>query len=67
MLDLKIGQIPVLFKYKSGEAEEIWMEQNVPAFGQFFDPALIANSVFLNEEDVDIKYWKLQGSKNYTG
>ena len=56
LLDLKIGQIPVLFKYKSGEAEEIWMEQNVPAFGQFFDPALIANSIFLNEEDIDIRF-----------
>ena len=56
LLDLKIGQIPVLFKYKSGETEEIWMEQNVPAFGQFFDPALIANSVFLNEEDIDIRF-----------
>lgn len=56
LLDLKIGQIPVLFKYKSGEADEIWMEQNVPAFGQFFDPALIANSVFLDEEDMDIRF-----------
>jgi len=56
LLDLKIGQIPVLFKYKSGEAEEIWMEQNVPAFGQFFDPALIADSVFLYEEDIDIRF-----------
>jgi len=56
LLDLKIGQIPVLFKYKSGEADEIWMEQNVPAFGQFFDPALIADSVFLDEEDMDIRF-----------
>jgi len=56
LLDLKIGQIPVLFKYKSGEAEEIWMEQNVPAFGQFFEPNLIANSVFLDEEDIDIRF-----------
>ncbi|MBY8990146.1 MAG: PhzF family phenazine biosynthesis protein [Candidatus Lokiarchaeota archaeon] len=56
LLDLKIGQIPVLFKYKSGEVEEIWMEQNVPAFGQFFAPALIADSVFLDEEDMDIRF-----------
>ncbi|MFX1375259.1 MAG: PhzF family phenazine biosynthesis protein [Promethearchaeota archaeon] len=56
LLNLKIGQIPVLFKYKSGEAEEIWMEQNVPAFGQFFDPELIANSFFLEEDDIDIRF-----------
>ncbi|MFW9941309.1 MAG: PhzF family phenazine biosynthesis protein [Candidatus Thorarchaeota archaeon] len=56
LLNLKIGQIPVLFKYKSGKAEEIWMEQNVPAFGQFFDPELIANTIFLTEEDIDIRF-----------
>jgi len=56
LLNLKIGQIPVLFKYKSGEAEEIWMEQNVPAFGQFFDPELITNTLYLKEEDIDIRF-----------
>ena len=56
LLNLKIGQIPVLFKYKSGEAEEIWMEQNVPAFGKFFDPELIANTLYLKEEDIDIRF-----------
>jgi len=56
LLNLKIGQIPVLFKYKSGEAEEIWMEQNVPAFGKFFDPELIANTLYLKEENIDIRF-----------
>ncbi|MBY8984742.1 MAG: PhzF family phenazine biosynthesis protein [Candidatus Lokiarchaeota archaeon] len=56
LLNLKIGQIPVLFKYKSGEVEEIWMEQNIPAFGKFFDPELITNTLFLNEEDIDIRF-----------
>lgn len=56
LLNLKIGQIPVLFKYKSGDVEEIWMEQNVPAFGKFFDPELIANTLYLNEEDIDIRF-----------
>ena len=56
LLNLKIGQIPVLFKYKSGKAEEIWMEQNIPAFGQFFDTELIANTIFLREEDIDIRF-----------
>jgi len=56
LLNLKIGPIPVLFKYKSGEAEEIWMEQNIPAFGKFFDPELIANTLYLREEDIDIRF-----------
>jgi len=56
LLNLKIGQIPVLFKYKSGDVEEIWMEQNIPAFGKFFDPELIANTLYLKEEDIDIRF-----------
>ncbi|MHA2280388.1 MAG: PhzF family phenazine biosynthesis protein [Promethearchaeota archaeon] len=56
LLNLKIGQIPVLFKYKSGDAEEIWMEQNVPAFGKFFDTELIANTLYIDEEDIDIRF-----------
>ncbi|MHA2008446.1 MAG: PhzF family phenazine biosynthesis protein [Promethearchaeota archaeon] len=55
-LNLKIGQIPVLFKYKSGDAEEIWMEQNAPAFGKFISSDLIANTIFLNEDDIDIRF-----------
>lgn len=55
-LNLKIGQIPILFKYKSGDTEEIWMEQNIPAFGKFFDPDLIAKTIYLKEEDIDIRF-----------
>lgn len=55
-LNLKIGQIPILFKYKSGDTEEIWMEQNIPAFGKFFDPELIAKTLYLKEEDIDIRF-----------
>ena len=56
LINTKIGPIPVLFKYKSGEVEEIWMEQNVPAFGKFYDPELITNTLYLNEEDIDIRF-----------
>ncbi|MHA1987905.1 MAG: PhzF family phenazine biosynthesis protein [Promethearchaeota archaeon] len=56
LLNLKIGPIPVLFKYKSGDADEIWMEQNVPAFGKFFDTELIAKTLFLSEDDIDIRF-----------
>jgi len=56
LLNLKIGPIPILFKYKSGEVEEIWMEQKTPAFGKFYDPELLANTVYLDEEDIDIRF-----------
>lgn len=56
LLNLKIGQIPVLFKYKSGTVEEIWMEQNIPAFGKFFTPDIIADVIYLNEDDIDIRF-----------
>jgi trans-2,3-dihydro-3-hydroxyanthranilate isomerase len=56
LLNLNIGQIPVLFKYKSGDVEEIWMEQNIPTFNKFFDPGLIADILNLNEEDIDIRF-----------
>ncbi|KKN19822.1 hypothetical protein LCGC14_0941760, partial [marine sediment metagenome] len=56
LLNLKIGQIPVLFKYKSGKAEEIWMEQNPPTFKKFFDTALISQTLNLKEEDIDIRF-----------
>ena len=56
LLNLKIGQIPVLFKYKSGIAEEIWMEQQPPTFKKFFDTSLIAQTLNLKEEDIDIRF-----------
>ena len=56
LLNLKIGQIPVLFKYRSGNPEEIWMEQNPPTFTQFFDTELISDMLNLTEEDIDIRF-----------
>ncbi len=56
LMNLKIGQIPVLFKYKSGKAEEIWMEQKPPTFKKFFDTELISQTLNLKEEDIDIRF-----------
>jgi len=56
VLNTKLGPIPILFKYKSGDVEEIWMEQNIPAFGKFYDPELLVNTLYLNEEDIDIRF-----------
>ncbi len=56
LLNLKIGPIPVLFKYKSGKPEIIWMEQNPPTFSRFFDTDSIAQILNLNEDDIDIRF-----------
>lgn len=56
LLNLKIGQIPVLFKYKSGNVDEIWMEQNPPTFTKYFDSVLISQILNLKEEDIDARF-----------
>lgn len=56
LLNLEIGQIPVLFKYKSGNVDEIWMEQNPPTFTKYFDSVLISQILNLKEEDIDARF-----------
>jgi trans-2,3-dihydro-3-hydroxyanthranilate isomerase len=56
VLNLKIGPIPILFKYKSGKPEIIWMDQNEPTFGRFFDNELIAQILNLDEMDIDDRF-----------
>jgi len=55
-LNLKIGQIPVLFKYKGDYVSEIWMEQKEPIFHGFFAPDLIAEVLNLKENDIDKRF-----------
>ena len=56
LLNFKIGPIPVLFKYKSGRPDIIWMDQNPPTFSRFFDKELISEILNLNESDVDDRF-----------
>jgi trans-2,3-dihydro-3-hydroxyanthranilate isomerase len=56
LLNLKIGPIPVLFKYKSGNPDIIWMEQNKPTFGRFFDNNLLSQILKLDETDIDDRF-----------
>lgn len=56
LLNLKIGPIPVLFKYKSGNVDEIWMEQNAPTFGKFFDPELFSQILNIEVENIDLRF-----------
>ncbi|MFX1568913.1 MAG: PhzF family phenazine biosynthesis protein [Promethearchaeota archaeon] len=56
LLNLKIGPIPVLFKYKSGKPDIIWMEQNAPTFSRFFDKELISEILNLNASEIDDRF-----------
>ena len=56
LLNLKIGPIPVLFKYKSGKLDLIWMEQNPPSFGKFFDTETISQILRLETHDIDDRF-----------
>jgi trans-2,3-dihydro-3-hydroxyanthranilate isomerase len=56
LLNLKIGSIPVLFKYKSGKPDIIWMEQNPPTFGRFFDKETLSEILNLGERDIDDRF-----------
>jgi len=59
-LNLKIGQIGILFKYKGEITSEIWMEHKEPTFNGFFAPDLVADVLNLNESDIDGRF-KIQG------
>jgi trans-2,3-dihydro-3-hydroxyanthranilate isomerase len=55
-LNLKVGQIPVSFKYTENEPEVLWMRQNPPAFGQSFDPKQISEILGLKEVEIDNRF-----------
>ena len=63
-LNLKIGQIAILFKYRGEILSETWMVHNEPAFSGFFAPDLIADVLGINENDIDGRF-KIQ--EVYTG
>jgi len=56
ILNLKVGQIPVTFKYSGGQIDIMWMRQINPTFGQTLDSATVAQAVGLDKEDVDDRY-----------
>ena len=58
-LNLKIGQVPVTFTYREGEADILWMKQLNPVFGKTHSPKPIAEFLGLNVEDIDTD-WPVQ-------
>jgi trans-2,3-dihydro-3-hydroxyanthranilate isomerase len=59
-INLKIGQIPILFKYKGEFLAETWMEHKEPTFNGFFAPDIVAEVLGIDEGDIDGRF-KIQG------
>jgi trans-2,3-dihydro-3-hydroxyanthranilate isomerase len=55
-LNLKIGQIAILFKYQGEVLNEIWMEHKSPTFHGFFAPSVLAEVLNLKEGDFDGRF-----------
>jgi trans-2,3-dihydro-3-hydroxyanthranilate isomerase len=55
-LNIKLGSIAVLFKYKGDVITEVWMEHKQPSFHGFFAPDLLAEVLSIKEDDVDTRF-----------
>jgi trans-2,3-dihydro-3-hydroxyanthranilate isomerase len=55
-LNLKIGQIAILFKYKGDSLNEIWMEHKTPTFHGYIAPDLLVDVLGLTEDDFDGRF-----------
>ncbi len=55
-LNIKLGTIAVLFKYKGDVIDEIWMEHKEPTFHGFFAPEVLAEVLGIKEEDIDTRF-----------
>jgi len=55
-INLKIGEIPILFKFRGDYLAETWMEHKEPTFNGFFAPDLIADVLNINESDIDGRF-----------
>jgi trans-2,3-dihydro-3-hydroxyanthranilate isomerase len=56
VLNLKVGQIPVTFKYSGQEVEIMWMKQINPIFGQTVEKRAISPVLGLKENQIDDRY-----------
>jgi trans-2,3-dihydro-3-hydroxyanthranilate isomerase len=56
VLNLRVGQIPVNFKYKGKDVENLWMRQINPTFGATFDRQTISQVLNIDPADIDDRY-----------
>ncbi len=59
ILNMKAGNIPVMFNYKDGKPDILWMKQLNPHFGKTHPPKPIAEFLGLKLEDIDSN-WPIQ-------
>jgi trans-2,3-dihydro-3-hydroxyanthranilate isomerase len=52
-LKLKAGTIPVEIIYKENIANDFWMKQNIPCFGEIYSSDIISEILNINREDLD--------------
>ena len=56
VLNLKVGQIPVTFRYGEEYGDILWMKQIKPMFGQTFDAELISKVLSLDMREIDDRF-----------
>jgi trans-2,3-dihydro-3-hydroxyanthranilate isomerase len=56
VLNLRVGQIPVDFRYKDKDVENLWMKQLNPAFGATFDRQTVSQVLNVDPADIDDRY-----------
>ncbi len=56
VLNLKVGQIPVNFKYQGKDVDYLWMKQINPTFGATFDKQTISQVLNIDPADIDDRY-----------
>jgi trans-2,3-dihydro-3-hydroxyanthranilate isomerase len=56
VLNLRVGQIPVDFKYKGKDVENLWMKQINPTFGTTFDRQTLSQVLNIDPADIDDRY-----------
>jgi trans-2,3-dihydro-3-hydroxyanthranilate isomerase len=56
ILNLKVGQIPVVFKREKRNEETLWMKQIRPTFGMTLDAAKVSAMLDLSVQEIDSRY-----------
>ncbi len=56
VLNLKVGQIPVTFKYLGEQVDIMWMKQINPTFGKILDSSSLARVLNIEEKEIDPKF-----------
>ncbi|MGB8657506.1 MAG: PhzF family phenazine biosynthesis protein [Candidatus Zixiibacteriota bacterium] len=56
ILNLKVGQIPVTFKYSGGQLDMMWMKQINPIFGAILDAQSLSLVLRIDKREIDDRF-----------